>query len=180
MAVTDPQKANLLANTIKNNFIENNRMQDNYDQDDEVVTSTVNTFLSSPPSTQIEPAMPDEIINFIKNTSSKKAPAVMRPILAYACPVWGYAAKTNINILNTLQNSYIRMIVNACRYMKNDRINKALKITSFKAHIQKLAINFFDNLPNTNNANMLNLNDYNCNDNTKRPRRILLDSYNPP
>ncbi|GFX50279.1 hypothetical protein TNCV_2891961 [Trichonephila clavipes] len=77
MAVTDPQKANLLANTIKNNFIENNRMQDNYDQDDEVVTSTVNTFLSSPPSTQIEPAMPDEIINFIKNTSSKKAPADM-------------------------------------------------------------------------------------------------------
>ncbi|GFX57857.1 hypothetical protein TNCV_3068241 [Trichonephila clavipes] len=48
MAVTDPQKANLLANTIKNNFIENNRMQDNYDQDDEVVTSAVNTFLSSP------------------------------------------------------------------------------------------------------------------------------------
>ncbi|GFS92643.1 hypothetical protein TNCV_1160901 [Trichonephila clavipes] len=131
MAVTDPQKANLLANTIKNNFIENNRMQDNYDQDDEVVTSAVNTFFSLPPSTQIEPVMPDEIINFIKNTSSKKGPAVMRPILAYACPVWGYAAKTNINILNTLQNSYIRMIVNACRYMKNDRINKALKITSF-------------------------------------------------
>ncbi|GFT69961.1 hypothetical protein TNCV_4732781 [Trichonephila clavipes] len=46
MAVTDPQKANLLANTIKNNFIENNRMQDNYDQDDEVITSAVNTFLS--------------------------------------------------------------------------------------------------------------------------------------
>ncbi|GFV67317.1 probable RNA-directed DNA polymerase from transposon X-element [Trichonephila clavipes] len=42
MAVTDPQKANLLANTIKNNFIENNRMQDNYDQDDEVVTSATN------------------------------------------------------------------------------------------------------------------------------------------
>ncbi|GFX58937.1 probable RNA-directed DNA polymerase from transposon X-element [Trichonephila clavipes] len=37
--------------------------------------------------------------------------AVMRPILAYGCPVWGYAAKTNINILDTLQNSTIRMIV---------------------------------------------------------------------
>ncbi|GFX79001.1 hypothetical protein TNCV_3912881 [Trichonephila clavipes] len=46
MAVTDPQTS--FANTIKNNFIENNRMQDNYDQDDEVVTSAVNTFLSSP------------------------------------------------------------------------------------------------------------------------------------
>ncbi|GFT74559.1 RNA-directed DNA polymerase from mobile element jockey [Trichonephila clavipes] len=36
--------------------------------------------------------------------------AIMRPILAYGCPVWGYAAKTNINILDTLQNSTIRMI----------------------------------------------------------------------
>ncbi|GFT36708.1 hypothetical protein TNCV_2980661 [Trichonephila clavipes] len=77
MAVTDPQKANLLANTIKNNFIEINRMQDNYEQDDKVVTSAVNNFLSSSPSTQIEPAMPDEIINFIKNTSSKKTPGVV-------------------------------------------------------------------------------------------------------
>ncbi|GFU76069.1 hypothetical protein TNCV_1401291 [Trichonephila clavipes] len=41
----------------------------------------LNTFLSSP-STQIEPAMPDEIINFIKNTSSKKAPVVIsKPLL---------------------------------------------------------------------------------------------------
>ncbi|GFV18400.1 transposable element Tcb1 transposase [Trichonephila clavipes] len=46
----------------------------------------------------------------------------MRPILAYACPVWGYAAKTNINILDTLQNSLIRMIVKAIRYMRNDDI----------------------------------------------------------
>ncbi|GFW51190.1 hypothetical protein TNCV_3594721 [Trichonephila clavipes] len=33
--------------------------------------------------------------------------AVMRPILVYASPVWGYAVKTNINILDTLQNSLI-------------------------------------------------------------------------
>ncbi|GFX13652.1 uncharacterized protein TNCV_1921651 [Trichonephila clavipes] len=52
-------------------------MQDNYDQDDEFVTSAVNTFLF-PPSTQIEPVMPDEIINFIQNTSSKKAPFSVR------------------------------------------------------------------------------------------------------
>ncbi|GFV38113.1 RNA-directed DNA polymerase from mobile element jockey [Trichonephila clavipes] len=69
--------------------------------------------------------------------------AVMRPIIAYASPVWGYAAKTNINILDTLQNSLIRMIVKATRYMRNDDIRKALKITSFKTHIQNLAVNFF-------------------------------------
>ncbi|GFU77349.1 RNA-directed DNA polymerase from mobile element jockey [Trichonephila clavipes] len=48
--------------------------------------------------------------------------AIMRPILAFASPVWGYAAKTNINILDTLQNSLIRMIVKATRYMRNDDI----------------------------------------------------------
>ncbi|GFX02801.1 probable RNA-directed DNA polymerase from transposon X-element [Trichonephila clavipes] len=109
--------------------------------------------------------------------------AVMRPILAYASPVWGYAAKTNINILDTLQNSLIRMIVKATRYMRNDDIRKALKITSFKAHTRKIAINFFDDLPTTiptNNYNMQNLIPYIPNDNSKRPRRILLDSYNPP
>ncbi|GFT84029.1 RNA-directed DNA polymerase from mobile element jockey [Trichonephila clavipes] len=37
--------------------------------------------------------------------------AVMRPILAYGCPVWGYAAKTNINIL----------ILYAKFYYPNDR-----------------------------------------------------------
>ncbi|GFV49438.1 probable RNA-directed DNA polymerase from transposon X-element [Trichonephila clavipes] len=106
--------------------------------------------------------------------------AVMRPILAYACPVWGYAAKTNINILDTLQNSLIRMIVKATRYMRNDDIRNALKINSFKSHIQNIAINFFNDLEATNNINMQSLSHYTPNDKTKRPRRILLDSYNPP
>ncbi|GFU96231.1 RNA-directed DNA polymerase from mobile element jockey [Trichonephila clavipes] len=106
--------------------------------------------------------------------------AIMRPILAYGCPVWGYAAKTNINILDTLQNSTIRMIVRACRYMRNDDIRNAIKINSFKSYIQKIAKNFFNSLKFTNNANMINMPNYNPHDNTKRPRRILLDSYNPP
>ncbi|GFW71450.1 probable RNA-directed DNA polymerase from transposon X-element [Trichonephila clavipes] len=106
--------------------------------------------------------------------------AVMRPILSYGCPVWGYAAKTNINILDTLQNSTIRMIVKASRYMRNDDIRKALKIKSFKFYIQKIANKFFNSLQFTNNSNMINLNTYTPHESTKRPRRILLDSYNPP
>ncbi|GFV10487.1 uncharacterized protein TNCV_1951361 [Trichonephila clavipes] len=106
--------------------------------------------------------------------------AVMPPILAYGCPVWGYAAKTNINILDTLQNSTIRMTVKATRYMRNDDIRKAIKINSFKSYIQKIAKNLFNSLQFTNNINMLNLPNYNPQDSTKRPRRILLDSYNPP
>ncbi|GFY08606.1 probable RNA-directed DNA polymerase from transposon X-element [Trichonephila clavipes] len=106
--------------------------------------------------------------------------AVMRPILAYGCPVWGYAAKTNINILDTLQNSTIRMIVKATRYMRNDDIRNAIKIKSFKSYIQKIAKNFFNSLQFTNNIHMMNLPHYNPHVTTKRPRRILLDSYNPP
>ncbi|GFW69807.1 hypothetical protein TNCV_1884511 [Trichonephila clavipes] len=137
-AVTDQPKANLLATNIKNNFVENERENDNYNQNDELINTTVNNFLSTPPTSFIKPALPDEIIHYIKHVNAKKAPgrnshlsienkvllytAVMRPILAYASPVWGYAAKTKINTLDTLQNSLIRMIVKATRYMRNDDI----------------------------------------------------------
>ncbi|GFU45300.1 nucleic-acid-binding protein from transposon X-element [Trichonephila clavipes] len=73
-AVTDQQKANLLATNLKNNFIENERENDSYNHNDENINSTVNNFLSTPPTTNIEPALPDEIIHYIKHINSKKAP----------------------------------------------------------------------------------------------------------
>ncbi|GFX55702.1 hypothetical protein TNCV_3427731 [Trichonephila clavipes] len=73
-AVTDQQKANLLATNIKNNFIENDRENDSYSQSDEIINSTVNNFLSTPPTTLIQPALPDEIIHYIKHVNAKKAP----------------------------------------------------------------------------------------------------------
>ncbi|GFU78316.1 hypothetical protein TNCV_761011 [Trichonephila clavipes] len=48
------------------------------------------------------------------------------------------------------------------------------------AHIKKLGQKFFDNLSNINNVNIQNLENYDPNIYKKRPRRILLDSYNPP
>ncbi|GFX10246.1 hypothetical protein TNCV_1866441 [Trichonephila clavipes] len=71
-AVTDQQKANLLATNLKNNFIENERENDSYNHNDENINSTVNNFLSTPPTTNIEPALPDEIIHYIKHINSKK------------------------------------------------------------------------------------------------------------
>ncbi|GFW59150.1 RNA-directed DNA polymerase from mobile element jockey [Trichonephila clavipes] len=106
--------------------------------------------------------------------------AVLRSILSYGCPVWGYAAKTNINILDVAQNTLIRMIVGACRYMRNDETRNAIKIPSFKSHIQKLAKNFFNSLNSSENVNMQNLEKYTARIKRKRPRSILLDSYNPP
>ncbi|GFW86268.1 RNA-directed DNA polymerase from mobile element jockey [Trichonephila clavipes] len=105
--------------------------------------------------------------------------AVLHPILTYGSPVWGYAADTNIKILEVAQNSLIRNIVKADRYTRNIKIYEDIKILPFKAYIQKLAISFFNNLPNINNENVKMLNNYIPVPDLKRPRRILLDSYNP-
>ncbi|GFS82322.1 putative RNA-directed DNA polymerase from transposon X-element [Trichonephila clavipes] len=106
--------------------------------------------------------------------------AVLWPILSYGSPVRGYAANSNLKKLEISQNKTIRMIVHANMYMKNSDIYKALKLPTFKNFIKKLATNFFDSLPQTNNYHILNLENYIPHDNTKRPRRILLDFYNPP
>ncbi|GFW51629.1 RNA-directed DNA polymerase from mobile element jockey [Trichonephila clavipes] len=106
--------------------------------------------------------------------------AVLRPILAYGCPVWGYAANSNIKLLDNAQNALIRNITNAYRYNRNRNIYKVLNIPTFKAHIKKLGQKFFDNLPNISHVNIQNLENYDPNICKKRPRRILLDSYNPP
>ncbi|GFU16756.1 probable RNA-directed DNA polymerase from transposon X-element [Trichonephila clavipes] len=73
-AVTDQQKANLLATNLKNNFIGNERENDSYNHNDDNINSTVNNFLSTPPTTNIEPALPDEIIHYINHVNAKKAP----------------------------------------------------------------------------------------------------------
>ncbi|GFX04537.1 probable RNA-directed DNA polymerase from transposon X-element [Trichonephila clavipes] len=72
MAVTDDQKVNILAESILTNFTEYTRANDSYDEEDEIINSTVNTFLAPHPT--IETAYPPEIISYIKNSNSKKAP----------------------------------------------------------------------------------------------------------
>ncbi|GFY25302.1 RNA-directed DNA polymerase from mobile element jockey [Trichonephila clavipes] len=69
--------------------------------------------------------------------------AVLRLILTYGSPVWGYAADSNIKILEVAQNSLIRNIVKADRYIRNSKIYEDIKILPFKNYIQKLAISFF-------------------------------------
>ncbi|GFW76926.1 probable RNA-directed DNA polymerase from transposon X-element [Trichonephila clavipes] len=73
-AVTDNQKANILADSILDNFTENTRKTNEFDDDDELINNTVNSFLSIPPLATTETAYPSEIISYIKNSNSKKAP----------------------------------------------------------------------------------------------------------
>ncbi|GFU85206.1 putative RNA-directed DNA polymerase from transposon X-element [Trichonephila clavipes] len=55
-AVTDNQKANILADSILDNFTENTRNNNDFDDDDELINNTVNSFLSIPPLTTTETA----------------------------------------------------------------------------------------------------------------------------
>ncbi|GFU02977.1 probable RNA-directed DNA polymerase from transposon X-element [Trichonephila clavipes] len=73
-AVTDNQKANILADSILDNFTENTRNTNDFDDDDELINNTVNSFLSIPPLATTETAYPSEIISYIKKSNSKNAP----------------------------------------------------------------------------------------------------------
>ncbi|GFX14542.1 probable RNA-directed DNA polymerase from transposon X-element [Trichonephila clavipes] len=73
-AVTDNQKANILADSIIDNITENIRKSNKFDEDDELINNTVTSFLSNPPLTTTEIAYPSEIISYIKKSNSKKAP----------------------------------------------------------------------------------------------------------
>ncbi|GFS85337.1 probable RNA-directed DNA polymerase from transposon X-element [Trichonephila clavipes] len=58
-AVTDNQKANILADSILGNFTKNTRHNNDFDDDDELINNTVNSFLSIP-TTTTETAYPSE------------------------------------------------------------------------------------------------------------------------
>ncbi|GFV12072.1 hypothetical protein TNCV_670031 [Trichonephila clavipes] len=53
-AVTDQQKANLLATNIKNNFVENERKNDNYNQNDDLIITFNDDSMFTVPSIQSE------------------------------------------------------------------------------------------------------------------------------
>lgn len=70
---------------------------------------------------------------------------VIRPILLYAAPVWSSTCKSNINILEIIQNIILRTISNCNHRTKNKDIRKELKIDTIRDIIYKLTKNFFAN-----------------------------------
>lgn len=63
---------------------------------------------------------------------------VLRPILLYAAPVWGSAAKTHIKKLQVQQNRLLRAISHADWYVRNTTIHRNLKIKSITQEIKNL------------------------------------------
>ncbi|GFS61592.1 probable RNA-directed DNA polymerase from transposon X-element [Trichonephila clavipes] len=53
---------------------------------------------------------------------------ILKPLLTYAAPVWGHAARTNIDLLESSQNVIIRQILDAHWYMRNVDLRRNFKI----------------------------------------------------
>ncbi|GFT59818.1 RNA-directed DNA polymerase from mobile element jockey [Trichonephila clavipes] len=100
---------------------------------------------------------------------------IMKPLLTYASPVWGHAAKTNINLLETAQNLIIRQICNAHWYMRNKDLRIACNIPTIRQTIRKLAINLFNNIDESDNASINDISPYFSHFSVKRPRDILVN-----
>ncbi|GFS54979.1 RNA-directed DNA polymerase from mobile element jockey [Trichonephila clavipes] len=100
---------------------------------------------------------------------------ILKPLLTYASPVWGHAAKTNINLLETSQNVLIRQICNAHWYMRNKDLRIACNVPTLRKTFRKLATNFFKNIDESDNASINSITPYFSHFSVKRPRDILVN-----
>lgn len=100
------------------------------------------------------------------------------PIATYAAPVWAYAAKTNLGVLDTFHNKTLNRIRRRRMFMSNLAVRRDLNMPTFYQAIHKVVTSFYKNLPNLNNEIIAEFDDYDHTlpVNRKRPRASLLVS----
>ncbi|GFV12199.1 RNA-directed DNA polymerase from mobile element jockey [Trichonephila clavipes] len=77
--------------------------------------------------------------------------SIIRPVMCYGSQIFGSAGMCHLKKLHTLKNSFLRQIVNAPWFIRNEVIYRDLKIKPFLPHIKDLSKRFFDKLPNVPN-----------------------------
>jgi len=100
----------------------------------------------------------------------------LRPIITYAAPIWGGAAKSRLQAFDILQNNILRKYVTRARwYMRNEDIRSLLDIPKLTEFIGKLSINFYNSVDNHDNPSILEIPTYDQNDINylHRPRASL-------
>ncbi|GBO34686.1 RNA-directed DNA polymerase from mobile element jockey [Araneus ventricosus] len=86
--------------------------------------------------------------------------SLLRPLITYASPVWGAAAKTHLNKLEGLQNTTVRQITNSPWYLRNQNILKDLNLQTIAQHNLKLAKKFFRKIDSSTNGAIIAIPDY--------------------
>jgi len=77
---------------------------------------------------------------------------ILRPLLTYACPVWGKCATTHINKIQIFQNKVLRIITNAPWSIRNGNLHKDLQIQEIIDHIKTSSKNFHSSLLNSSGS----------------------------
>ncbi|GFU84318.1 RNA-directed DNA polymerase from mobile element jockey [Trichonephila clavipes] len=101
--------------------------------------------------------------------------SIIRPVMSYGSQIWGSAGMCHLTKLHTLTNSFLRQIVNAPWFIRNEVIYRDLKIKPFLPHIKDLSKRFFDKLPSVPNELISNQPAYDpaVPSSQKRPRALL-------
>ncbi|KAJ4427500.1 hypothetical protein ANN_25148 [Periplaneta americana] len=78
--------------------------------------------------------------------------SLLRPLLLYACPVWGGAAISEIKHIQSFQNKVLRISLNSPWFVRNSQLHRETGIDTIKQFIHSQAKKFYDNLENVPGA----------------------------
>ncbi|GFS74167.1 RNA-directed DNA polymerase from mobile element jockey [Trichonephila clavipes] len=101
--------------------------------------------------------------------------SIIRLVMCYGSQIFGSAGMCHLKKLHTLTNSFLRQLVNAPWFVRNEVIYRDLKIKPFLPHIKDLSKRFFDKLPSVPNELITNQPAYDPAEpsSQKRPRALL-------
>lgn len=77
---------------------------------------------------------------------------MLRPLLTYSCPVWFSASKSTKYRLQTFQNRFLRMAVNAPWFVRNSQIHRELGVPRLDEVLTNLTRRHHERLPLTSGA----------------------------
>lgn len=83
--------------------------------------------------------------------------SILRPILLYACPIWGTASPTAIKKLQVFQNKVLRIILKCPWYTRNNQIHNELGVLDISNFIVKLSKAFFQKINFTDGINFFQI-----------------------
>lgn len=105
--------------------------------------------------------------------------ALLRPIITYACPVWGHAAKTHINRLQIFQNKVLRIATKLPQCTPIRILHRETRTDIIQEFIKTSAMRFYYRTENHPNPLVAGLGNYDpIHFRHKRPKSLLGQDQN--
>ncbi|KFM60065.1 putative RNA-directed DNA polymerase from transposon X-element, partial [Stegodyphus mimosarum] len=73
--------------------------------------------------------------------------AMLRPIMTYASPVWGYVCHTHLNKLQVQQNAFLRQATRCRWFIRNEALHRELNVPTLNDYIKHLMKRFIKRIP---------------------------------